>query len=129
MIGEKLKSHTVDQIKSKFKYLKQKYTAKEDNMRDRSSGAKAIHFEFFDAMNSISWKADNIEPKYLASGFRGVKNCEHMKVGSNEHPSTSHSVQSEPPKKKLKVAVQEQQRNAKENSVPVLTGLVIGWTN
>nr|CAI5822402.1 unnamed protein product [Callosobruchus analis] len=95
MIGEKLKSHTVDQIKNKFKYLKQKYTAKKDNMRDRSSGARATHFEFFDEMNSIFGKADNIEPKYLASSFKGAKNCEHMKVGSNEQPSTS-----EPPKKK-----------------------------
>ncbi|VEN36371.1 unnamed protein product [Callosobruchus maculatus] len=113
MIGEKLKSHTVDQIKNKFKYLKQKYTAKKDNMRDRSSGAKVIHFEFFDEMDSIFGKADNIEPKYLASSLKGAKNCEHMKVGSNEQPSTSHSVLSEPPKKKLKVALQEQQRNAK----------------
>nr|CAI5818205.1 unnamed protein product [Callosobruchus analis] len=103
MIGEKLKSRTVDQIKNKFKYLKQKYTAKKDNMRDRSSGARAFHFEFFDEMNSIFGKADNIEPKYLASSFNGAKNCEHMKVGSNEQPSTS-----EPPKKKLKVALQEQ---------------------
>nr|CAI5832169.1 unnamed protein product [Callosobruchus analis] len=108
MIGEKLKSHTVDQIKNKFKYLKQKYTAKKDNMRDRSSGARAIHFEFFDEMNGIFGKADNIEPKYLASSFKGAKNCEHIKVGSNGQPSTS-----EPPKKKLKVALQEQQRNAK----------------
>nr|CAI5817064.1 unnamed protein product [Callosobruchus analis] len=66
-------------------------------------GARAIHFEFFDEINRIFGNADIIEPKYLASSFKGAKNCEHMKVGSNEQPSTS-----EPPKKKLK-----QQRNAK----------------
>ncbi|XP_039313421.1 uncharacterized protein LOC113004792 isoform X2 [Solenopsis invicta] len=52
-IAKKLPTHTTEQIKNKFKYLKQKYLEKKDNIGQKSSGAGAIKFEYFFEMDEI----------------------------------------------------------------------------
>lgn len=75
-ITEKLIYHkkTCDQVKNKFKYLKQKYSDKKDNMSDSDTGGSVVRFDYFNEMDAIFGKDPNITPKNIASSSRGHKN-------------------------------------------------------
>lgn len=53
MISVNLKSHTTEQCKNEFKYLKQKYLEKKDNMSTKATGTANIKFEYFNEMDKI----------------------------------------------------------------------------
>ena len=62
---------SVMQCKDKFKYLKQGYMKKADNMkRDKNSGSEVFHFEYFMQMDEIFGKKPNVDPIYVASSSR-----------------------------------------------------------
>lgn len=108
MISINLKSHTAEQCKNKFKYLKQKYIEKKDNMSTKASGATNIKFEYFNEMDEIFKDDANIVPVSVASSSRGERNLDDINevVESNEESdSTDNSnftVKDNLPKKSLK---------------------------
>lgn len=64
------KCFTATQCKDKYKYLKGKYMKTKDNMSDRSSGAEAIKFEYFQEMDEFLGKCHNASPIALDSNLR-----------------------------------------------------------
>jgi len=108
MISVKLKSHTTEQCKNKFKYLKQKYVEKKDNMSTKASGSAHIKFEYFDEMDKIFKDDANIVPISVASSSRGEHNLDDIKKideSNEESDSTDNSnftVKGDLPKKSLK---------------------------
>jgi len=105
MISEKLKSHSSEQCKNKFKYLKQKYVEKKDNMSTKASGAAHIKFEYFDEMDKIFQNDANIVPVSVASS-RGEHNFDNIKeiMESNEDSDSTDNltVKCDLPKKSVK---------------------------
>lgn len=77
-ISQKLKTHSWEQCKNKFKYLKSKYLQKVDNMGTHSTGASNIRFEYFREMNEIFSKQPNVQPVAIPSSSRGKENIEHI---------------------------------------------------
>lgn len=73
-ISTKIPSHTWEQCKNKFKYLKSKYIEKKDNMGAKATGAKAIRFDYFDEMEKIFGQHPNVAPVATASSSRGICN-------------------------------------------------------
>jgi len=73
MIAQQLPMHTTKQIKNKFKYLKQKYMEKKDNMGQKSSGASMIKFDYFFEMDKIFSQDPDVEPVSIASSSRGIQ--------------------------------------------------------
>lgn len=71
MIAQKLLMHTTEQIKNKFKYLKQKYMKKKDNMSQKSSGAGTIKFDYFFEIDEIF--GQDVQPASTASSLRGIQ--------------------------------------------------------
>lgn len=82
MIAQKLPMHTAEQIKNKFKYLKQKYMEKKDNMGQKSSGAGALKFDYFFEMDAIFSEDPDVQPVSTASSSRGIKRA--LKTSSVE---------------------------------------------
>ncbi|VEN54899.1 unnamed protein product [Callosobruchus maculatus] len=78
LISGDLKTHTSEQCKNKFKYLKAKYLEKKDNMSPKASGAKAIRFEYFDHLNDIFGKEPIVTPVAIASSSKGLQNFEAL---------------------------------------------------
>ncbi|KYN13227.1 hypothetical protein ALC57_14591 [Trachymyrmex cornetzi] len=72
MLAQKLPMHTTEQIKNKFKYLKQKYMEKKDNMSQKSSGAGTIKFDYFFEMDEIFGQDPDVQPVSTASSSRGI---------------------------------------------------------
>ncbi|KAI4457564.1 myb/sant-like dna-binding domain [Holotrichia oblita] len=79
-IGMKLITHTTDQCRNKFKYLRAKYIEKKDNMGDRQTGAKPIKFEYFDEMDRILGEDPNIIPIAVASSSKGADNIKDAPI-------------------------------------------------
>lgn len=108
IISVNLKGHTTEQCKNKFKYLKQKYIEKKDNMSTKASGATNIKFEYFDEMDRIFKDDANIVPVSVASSSRGEHNLDDIKeiVESNEESdstdNSNFSIKGDLPKKSLK---------------------------
>lgn len=67
MIANDIETYTALQCKNKFKYLKQKYMEKKDNMGSKQTGAKAIAFSYFEEFDEIFGKKDNAVPLAVAS--------------------------------------------------------------
>lgn len=61
---------TVNQCRDKWKYLKERYTKKKDNMSTRSSGAEFFKFDFFEEMDSFLGKNASITPVALAASMK-----------------------------------------------------------
>ncbi|CAG9761337.1 unnamed protein product [Ceutorhynchus assimilis] len=64
---------TIKQCRDKWKYLKERYTKKKDNMSTKSSGAELFRFEYFEEMDKFLGKNASIEPTALASSIKGMK--------------------------------------------------------
>lgn len=60
-------NYTKKQVENKFKYLKQKYTKKKENMGNKASGASPINFDYFDEFNEIFSEKPAITPKVIAT--------------------------------------------------------------
>lgn len=73
-ISTKMSTHSWEQCKNKFKYLKSKYVEKKDNMGTKSSGAHNVKFEYFEEMDEIFGKDPNIKPVGIASSSKGIEN-------------------------------------------------------
>lgn len=89
MIAKKLPTHTTEQIKNKFKYLKQKYLEKKDNMGQKSSGAGAIKFEYFFEMDEIFGQDPDVQPVSVASSSRGIQYASTSLVETKENSSSN----------------------------------------
>ncbi|XP_024883554.1 uncharacterized protein LOC112462157 [Temnothorax curvispinosus] len=100
MIAQKLPMHTTEQIKNKFKYLKQKYMEKKDNMGQKSSGAGSIKFDYFFEMDEIFGQDPDVQPVSTASSLRGIKRA--SKTSSIEIEENSCSDDEEITTKKNK---------------------------
>ncbi|XP_011883664.1 PREDICTED: uncharacterized protein LOC105570823, partial [Vollenhovia emeryi] len=87
MIAEKLPTHTTDQIKNKFKYLKQKYMEKKDNMSQKSRGAGTMKFDYFFEMDEIFGQDPDVQPEQTSSSLRGIQRA--TKTSSVEENSCS----------------------------------------
>lgn len=79
-IALELETHTAEQCKNKFKYLKSKYMEKKDNMGSKATGSKALKFDYFDEFHEIFGSAPNVEPLAVASSSRGEANIANMKL-------------------------------------------------
>ncbi|CAH0562879.1 unnamed protein product [Brassicogethes aeneus] len=99
-ISLKISSHTWEQCKNKFKYLKSKYIENKDNMGAKASGAKAIKFEFFDEMDDIFKLQPNVNPVAIASSSRGLKNITNiLDQGPNDNKRKAEEDSEKPVKK------------------------------
>jgi len=78
MIAKQLSTHTTEQIKNKFKYLKQKYMEKKDNMGQKRSGAGTITFDYFFEMDKIFCQDPDVQPISIASSSRGIQHASKM---------------------------------------------------
>jgi len=96
MISVKCKSQTTEQCKNKFKYLKQKYVEKKDNISTKASGAAHIKFEYFDEIDEIFKDDANIVPVSVASSRE--YNLDDIKeiVESNEKSDSNFTVKGDP---------------------------------
>lgn len=77
-ISQEMKSHTSEQCKNKWKYLKAKYMEKKDNMGIKSTGSKFIKFEFFKEFDDIFGKEPNVVPVSVASSSKGIDNIKNL---------------------------------------------------
>lgn len=109
MIAQKLPMHTTEQIKNKFKYLKQRYMEKKDNMDQKSSGAGAIKFDYFFEMDEIFSQDPDVQPVSTASSLQGMKHASKTPPIEIEDTSCSDSEEIMPKKeiKKLKTKKSE----------------------
>ncbi|CAL1671623.1 unnamed protein product [Lasius platythorax] len=89
MIAQKLPMHTTEQIKNKFKYLKQKYMEKKDNMGQKSSGAGTMKFDYFFEMDEIFGQDPDVQPVSTASSLRGIQRASKMSSVEIEENSCS----------------------------------------
>ncbi|XP_028046225.1 uncharacterized protein LOC114254348 [Monomorium pharaonis] len=121
MITE-MKSHTMEQCKNKFKYLKQKYVKKKDNMGTKSSGASQIKFDFFNEMDEIFRNEPNVTPLCTAPSSRGKSNMKSIEgvenIDDDENSSINQSdIESPPPKKRktsqLEIKLENFEKNVK----------------
>lgn len=71
-ISQKLLMHTTEQVKNKFKYLKQKYMEKKDNMSEKSNGAGTIKFDYFFEMDELFGQDPDVQPVSTASSSREI---------------------------------------------------------
>lgn len=99
MIAKKLPMHTTEQIKNKFKYLKQKYMGKKDNMGPKSSETGTIKFDYFFEMDEIFSQDPDVQPVSTASSSRGIQRASKSSIEIEEN---SFSNDEEIPKKKNK---------------------------
>lgn len=53
---------TVSHIRNRFKYLKGKYMAVNDNMSDRATGAKRLKFDYLEEFDDLFGKEPNVTP-------------------------------------------------------------------
>nr|XP_012223298.1 PREDICTED: uncharacterized protein LOC105672743 [Linepithema humile] len=108
MIAQQLPMHTTEKIKNKFKYLKQKYMEKKDNMGQKSSGAGTIKFNYFFEMDEIFSQDPDVQPVSTASSSRGIQRASKTSsVETEENLVTNSSddeeitkIKNEKPKKK-----------------------------
>lgn len=89
MIAQKLPMHTIEQIKNKFKYLKQKYMEKKDNMGQKSSGASMMKFDYFFEMDEIFGQDPDVQPMSTASSLRGIQRASKTSSIETEENSCS----------------------------------------
>ncbi|XP_018393990.1 PREDICTED: uncharacterized protein LOC108772847 [Cyphomyrmex costatus] len=90
MLAKKLPMHTTEQIKNKFKYLKQKYMEKKDNMGQKSSGAGTIKFDYFFEMDEIFGQDPDVQPVSTASSSQGIHHASKMPSVEIEENSSSN---------------------------------------
>lgn len=108
-IASELKTHTHEQCKNKFKYLKQKYTEKKDNMGPRKTGEKNIKFDYFHEFDELFGSDANINPRVLASSARGSCNLPSENIENDENQQVNH------PKKRKRSMLEKQLQNFEEN--------------
>lgn len=101
MIASKLKNHTAEQCKNKFKYLKSKYIQKKDSMGNRCTDGKPMNFEYFEQLDNILKNDENVTPTCIASSTRGAQNV--IDTSLNEEASEKCNM------KKRKRSVLEKQ--------------------
>ncbi|CAH1106748.1 unnamed protein product [Psylliodes chrysocephalus] len=112
-ISSKIPSHTWEQCKNKFKYLKSKYIEKKDNMGAKATGAKAIRFDYFDKMEKIFRQHPNVAPVATASSSRGI--CNITSISSTScHQEIYASLIPEQKNEKRK-AIEEMPEEKNEN--------------
>lgn len=85
--------YTKKQVENKFKYLKQKYIKKRDNMGDKHTGASPVEFDYFNEFDEIFGEKPSVEPSAIASSS-------HQETFENEE---------EHPRKKLKISKKEKE--------------------
>lgn len=91
-IALQLESHTAEQCKNKFKYLKSKYMEKRDNMGSKATGSKALKFDYFDEFQDIFGSDPNVEPLAVASSSRGEDNIpDKLPIGNEENHQPNQS--------------------------------------
>lgn len=100
MISSKLRNHTAEQCKNKFKYLKSKYVEKKENMGSRNTGGKPVYFEYFDQLDQLFKNDPNITPICTAASVRGEKNNAEIDTEEVDEGST--------PKKQKKSVLEKQ---------------------
>ncbi|KAM0728545.1 hypothetical protein ACS0PU_004800 [Formica fusca] len=115
MIAQKLPMHTTEQIKNKFKYLKQKYMEKKDNMSQKSSGAGTMKFDYFSEMDEIFGQDPDVQPVSTASSLRGIQRA--SKTSSAETEENSYTDDEEiKTKKNEKLKIRKRSELAKQLS-------------
>lgn len=115
MIAQKLPMHATEQIKNKFKYLKQKYMEKKDNMSQKSSGAATIKFDYFFEMDEIFSQDPDVQPMSTASSLRGIQRASKMSSVEIEEDSCS-DVEKITTKKNEKSKIRKRSELAKQLS-------------
>lgn len=112
MIAQKLPMHTTEQIKNKFKYLKQKYMEKKDNMSQKSSGASTMKFDYFVEMDEIFSQDPDVQPMSTASSMRGIKRA--SKTSSTENEENLYSDEEIITKKSKKLKIRKRSELSKQ---------------
>lgn len=90
-------TYTKIQIENKFKYLKQRYIKKKDNMGNKSTGQSPIVFDYFLEFEEIFGSKPSVKPLAIASS---------SKLQVNIQDSTDEN--DEPEKKKIKTSKLDQ---------------------
>lgn len=90
-ISKQLGTHTAEQCKNKFKYLKSKYVKKKDNMSNKSTGSQVFNFSYFEEMDELFKNDPNITPVSIASTLKPYE-VENVEATSEEAENEEQSV-------------------------------------
>lgn len=124
VIANELSTHTSEQCKNKWKYLKMKYNEKKDNMKN--TGAKCIRFEFFQEIDAIYFQDPTVQPVSLASSSKKRRissdtntDCSETVFGAEDSGSaeSSESLKKlDTPKSAKKSKLEKQLSDIEENA-------------
>lgn len=95
MIADEINHHTPQEVQNKFKYLKQRYIKKKDNMGPRSTGSKPFHFDFYEEFDEMFGKDPNIQPISTASTTTPMTEEQSIIVFGNSPQTSSRDLPSE----------------------------------
>lgn len=109
-ISVQIGTHSWEQCKNKFKYLKSKYVEKKDNMGTKASGAKNMKFEYFEEMDEVFQNDPNIKPIALASSSKGIENMHCLKINEDKNQEK---------KRKADNDLQEQENRKTKKGIPM----------
>ena len=110
-ISTEMKSHSAEQCRNKFKYLKSKYVEKKDNMSGRATGMKCVSFSYFDEMDEVFGTEPNITPVAIASTSRGERNFQG--ISTDERRDTILATPTTP-------STSRKRDETEDDTVPVL---------
>lgn len=74
------------QVENKFKYLKQRYMKKKDNMGNKSTGESPIVFDYFLEFDEIFGSKPSVKPLAIASSSKLEVNIQSDSTDENEKP-------------------------------------------
>lgn len=81
-------NYTKKQVENKFKYLKQKYIKKKENMGDKASGASPIVFDYFQEFNEIFGEKPSVTPTAIASSSdQAVATLKSKNIETDKEPA------------------------------------------
>ncbi|CAH0564235.1 unnamed protein product [Brassicogethes aeneus] len=116
-LSEEMKKRGFDftstQCNDKWRYLKQRYTSKKDNMGSRGTGEAPVYFEHFEMLDAFLGKKPNIIPVAVASSLKGDRVPLSMDNALND--DNGHDE----PKSKKRKFMDTLSTSVKKNKTPI----------